>query len=208
MDYGMTINDFYKNLYKMTKHRLTKCHSQKYKIIYDPCYFNDFELFIPKTIFDNQCKFTIVPLCIFKKSRNYFHYNLLIVDNDKKIVERFEPVDMKKCSKLDEILKKFIENNHYIYCFQKYRGPQWMEMMEVGKTMNCGWWILMYIEKRLEYQELISETIISNWMKELCYYGYHKQINEYKNQFQNEMLLYQNYKFVKEYDDSNYIIIY
>lgn len=204
----MTINDFYKNLYKMTKYHLTKCDSKKYRIIYDPCYFNDLELFVPKMIFDKQCKFNIVPLCIFKKSRDYFHYNLLIVNNDKKMVERFEPVDMKKSSKLDEVLKNFVENNNYTYYFHKYRGPQWMEMMEVGKTMNCGWWILMYIEKRFEYPEFIPEIVISRWMKQLCYYGFHKQINEYKNEFQDKMLQYQDYKFVKEYVDSNYIIIY
>ena len=82
MNDGMTINDFYKLLYM-------KYNSQKYNIIYDPCYFNESKLYIPNTIFNEKSRFNVVPLCIFKKHRSYFHYNILILDNYEKTIERF-----------------------------------------------------------------------------------------------------------------------
>lgn len=197
----MTINDFYKLLYM-------KYNSQKYNIIYDPCYFNESKLYIPNTIFNEKSRFNVVPLCIFKKHRSYFHYNILILDNYEKTIERFEPIDMTKSSQIDELLQVFVENNGYTYYFQKYRGPQWMEIMEIGKSMSCGWWILMYIEKRFMYSEFyIQEKVISSWMQELCYYGFHKRVNEYKNKLENELYRYKNCKFVKDYVNSNYTII-
>jgi uncharacterized protein YlbG (UPF0298 family) len=112
---------------------------------------------------------------------------------------------MTKSSQIDKLLQVFFENNGYTYYFQKYRGPQWMEIMEIGTTMSCGWWILMYIEKRFEYSEFfIQEKVISCWMQELCSYGFHKRIIEYKEQLQQLLCKYKNYKFVKDYLDSNY----
>jgi len=150
------------------------------------CEVDNRYLYIPRYIFENKTKNHIfLPLCLFNKT--YCHYNVLLLNTDKKTLERFEPVDMSKYKYIDTLLHNFCNNNGYKYIYNKYRGPQWMEMMEVEETMNCGFWVLMYLEDRIKCIDKTQKMFINNWMKRIGEIGFHKKMCNYKSIVLNEI---------------------
>lgn len=142
---------------------------------------------IPRYIFENKTKnhYIVVPLCLFNKT--YCHYNVLLLNTYTRTMERFDPVEMTKYKYLDTLLNNFCNNNGYKYIYNKYRGPQWMEMMEVDETMNCGFWVLMYLEERLRYIDKKQKMFMNNWMKKIGEIGFHKKMCDYKSTILNDI---------------------
>lgn len=175
-------------------------------------------LHVPRNIFNkcnknSECNLCIIPIvivdkCRFEKTKNPIddisHYNILIIDYKTKCVERFEPADSKNYTDLDNLLKSCFKDRGYKYKFSTYKGPQYNEMCEVGDiTMNCGYWILMYIHDRISsvcndgYN--LQSRFIQSWMSNISKRGYYKTLCEYKSE-----LIYwfnKNRNVVIKYDD-------
>ena len=149
------------------------------------CKVDERYLYIPRYIFEKQTKNHIfLPLCLFNKT--YCHYNVLLLNTHTRTMERFDPVDMTKYKYLDTLLHSFCNNNGYKYIYNRYRGPQWMEMMEVDETMNCGFWVLMYLEERIRNINKTQKMFMNNWMKKIGEIGFHKTMCNYKSTVLNE----------------------
>jgi hypothetical protein len=149
------------------------------------CKVDERYLYIPRYIFEKQTKNHIfLPLCLFNKT--YCHYNVLLLNTHTRTMERFDPVDMTKYKYLDTLLHNFCNNNGYKYIYNRYRGPQWMEMMEVDETMNCGFWVLMYLEERIRNINKTQKMFMNNWMKKIGEIGFHKTMCNYKSTVLNE----------------------
>jgi hypothetical protein len=150
------------------------------------CKVDERYLYIPRYIFEKQTKNHIfLPLCLFNKT--YCHYNVLLLNTHTRTMERFDPVDMTKYKYLDTLLHSFCNNNGYKYIYNRYRGPQWMEMMEVDETMNCGFWVLMYLEERIRNINKTQKMFMNNWMKKIGEIGFHKTMCNYKSIVLNEI---------------------
>jgi hypothetical protein len=149
------------------------------------CKVDERYLYIPRYIFEKQTKnYIFLPLCLFNKT--YCHYNVLLLNTHTRTMERFDPVDMTKYKYLDTLLHSFCNNNGYKYIYNRYRGPQWMEMMEVDETMNCGFWVLMYLEERIRNINKTQKMFMNNWMKKIGEIGFHKTMCNYKSTVLNE----------------------
>lgn len=150
------------------------------------CKVDERYLYIPRYIFEKQTKnYIFLPLCLFNKT--YCHYNVLLLNTHTRTMERFDPVDMTKYKYLDTLLHSFCNNNGYKYIYNRYRGPQWMEMMEVDETMNCGFWVLMYLEERIRNINKTQKMFMNNWMKKIGEIGFHKTMCNYKSIVLNEI---------------------
>jgi hypothetical protein len=104
------------------------------------------------------------------------HANYLIVDNKKKIIERFEPYGEIEIGNSLE-LNKMIDNNickkiNYQFCFsQLYPGFQIKsdELNIYNKNIGdpsgyCLAWCYMYIEVKLIYENSDTANIINNYI--------------------------------------------
>jgi hypothetical protein len=152
-------------------------------------------LHVPRTIFNKPgYKLGIVPIVIqdsihFEKTQNPMdyirHYNILIIDYVSKSVERFEPADSKSYGDLDKLLRNCFNENRYKYHYANYVGPQYNEICEVGMTMNCGYWSLLYIQDRI-YNILkndkcnFQKSFIKTWMIDISKRGYYNTLCDYK----------------------------
>jgi hypothetical protein len=108
---------------------------------------------------------------------NIRHANLLIIDTDKKTVERFEPygeIYYESILKLDDILKKEIcdklENYNYVIT-QSYPGFQSKsdELNEMCIAHGdpegyCLAWCYLYLELRLLYNSIDVIKVINNYI--------------------------------------------
>lgn len=134
---------------------------------------------IPRCIFSRKSNnLCILPIIIIDD--NSSHYNILIVDNIRNIVERFEPADSSYDKDLNKLLKMAFHDNKYNYIHTKHIGPQFMEIHEVGITMNCGFWILLYVQDRLKDISCKQKYFILKWMDKIKENGFHNLISEYK----------------------------
>jgi hypothetical protein len=118
-----------------------------------------------------------VKISIILSQINIRHANILIIDIDKKTVERFEPygeIYYKSILKLDEILKKEIcdklENYNYIIT-QSYPGFQ-SKSDELNDTCiaygdpegYCLAWCYLYLELKLLYNNIDVIKVINNYI--------------------------------------------
>lgn len=135
---------------------------------------------IPRCIFSRKSGSNLCILPIIIIDDNSSHYNILIVDNIRNIVERFEPSDSSYDKDLNKLLKMAFSDNKYNYIHTKHIGPQFMEIHEVGITMNCGFWILLYVQDRLNDISCKQKHFLLKWMDKIKENGFHNWISEYK----------------------------
>lgn len=137
-------------------------------------------LYIPRDIFTQSF------LPIFINDSLTKHYNLIMIDHKKRTIERFEPINISDYKSLNTLLEKFCKDYNYKYVYNKL-GPQYMEMMYLKTTtMNCGFWVLSYLEKRIHNINKISQIkFLDNWMKNISKVGFDRYISEYKNEIIN-----------------------
>lgn len=136
-------------------------------------------LHIPRSVFSGKVKgLCILPILIIDKSSS--HFNILIIDNTNRIVERFEPSDSFYDADLNRLLKMAFYDNKFHYIYAKHIGPQFMEIKEVGVTMNCGFWVLLYTQERIRNFSLKQKQFIQKWMYDISKRGFHNWIIEYK----------------------------
>jgi|688.fasta_scaffold02588_24 glutaredoxin-related protein len=120
----------------------------------------------------------ILPIFIIDEYSS--HYNILIVDNIRNIAERFEPSDSSYDKDLNKLLKMAFRDNKYRYIHANHNGPQFMEIHEVGATMNCGFWVLLYVQDRLNDISCKQKQFLLKWMDHIKQNGFHNWISEYK----------------------------
>jgi hypothetical protein len=136
-------------------------------------------LYIPRNILNGG----ILPLFINDTCNK--HYNLIIVNQTKRVIERFEPIDITEYGYLNKLLKQFCKDYHYDYVYN-IRGPQYTEMNYLKiSTMNCGFWILSYLDNRLCCLNVCQSDFLRGWMKQISIIGVDKYINKYKSQILN-----------------------
>ena len=118
-----------------------------------------------------------VKISIILSKINIRHANLLIIDTDKKTVERFEPygeIYYDSILKLDDVLKKEIcdklEGYKYVIT-QSYPGFQSKsdELNEMHVAYGdpegyCLAWCYLYLELRLIYSNIDVITVINNYI--------------------------------------------
>jgi hypothetical protein len=118
-----------------------------------------------------------VKISIILSQINIRHANLLIIDTDKKTVERFEPygeIYYDSILKLDDILKKEIcdklEGYKYVIT-QSYPGFQSKsdELNEIHVAYGdpegyCLAWCYLYLELRLIYSNIDVISVINNYI--------------------------------------------
>lgn len=118
-----------------------------------------------------------IKISIILSKINIRHANLLIIDIDKKTVERFEPygeIYYESILKLDEVLKKEIcdklDNYNYIIT-QSYPGFQ-SKSDELNETCIaygdpegfCLAWCYLYLELKLLYNNIDVIKLINNYI--------------------------------------------
>jgi hypothetical protein len=139
-------------------------------------------LHVPRCTFSrkssNTAHLRILPIFIIDEYSS--HYNILIVDNIRNIAERFEPSDSSYDKDLNKLLKIAFRDNKYHYIHAKHTGPQFMEIHEVGATMNCGFWILLYVQDRLRDISCKQKHFLLKWMGQIKGGGFHNLISDYK----------------------------
>lgn len=135
---------------------------------------------IPRCVFYKTNKHRIIILPVLLLYPNTSHYNILLIDKLKRTVERFEPYNTRDDKDLNKLLKISFSDHGYRFIYNEYKGPQYMEIFEVGITMNCGYWVLLYIENRLCDFESNQKYFLSKWMKSLSKTGFHNVVSQYK----------------------------
>jgi hypothetical protein len=146
-------------------------------------------LHIPRCVFsDKKRKIRVLPILII--NQNSSHYNILIINNDKRTVERFEPSDYCYDGNINKLLTTAFTDNKYKYIYTKHLGPQFMEIHEVGVTMNCGYWVLLYIQDRLNDISCKQKHFLSKWMESISKHGFHNLICDYKRYVLNTSMNY------------------
>lgn len=157
-------------------------------------HFRDYIEYLSFVVYIKSQRSLHIPRCTFSKTRGNLcilpiliideyssHYNILIVDNIRMIAERFEPSDSSYDKDLNKLLKMAFRDNKYHYVHEKHIGPQFMEIHEVGATMNCGFWVLLYVQDRLKDISCKQKYFLSNWMDQIKMSGFHNWISEYKH---------------------------
>lgn len=134
-------------------------------------------LHIPRSTFSKKSNnLRILPILIIDDYSS--HYNILIVDRN--LAERFEPSDSSYDKDLNKLLKMAFHDNKYHYVHAKHNGPQFMEIHEVGATMNCGFWVLLYVQDRLKDISCKQKHFLLKWMGQIKGSGFHNWISDYK----------------------------
>jgi len=134
-------------------------------------------LHIPRSTFSKKSNnLRILPILIIDDYSS--HYNILIVDRN--LAERFEPSDSSYDKDLNKLLKMAFHDNKYHYVHAKHTGPQFMEIHEVGATMNCGFWVLLYVQDRLKDISCKQKHFLLKWMGQIKGSGFHNWISDYK----------------------------
>lgn len=162
-----TIEWYKNNYYDFSNHIIIWTDSDNYII--------DNELM--PFLYKNIKKSGIIYVKISIVLTNIRHANLLIIDTDKKTVERFEPygeIYYESILKLDTVLKKEIcdklENYNYVIT-QSYPGFQSKsdELNEMCIAYGdpegyCLAWCYLYLELRLLYNNIDVIKVINNYI--------------------------------------------
>lgn len=130
------------------------------------------------------------------------HYNMLIIDFGRRIVERFEPVNSYDYDNLDILLRKCFKERGYTYEISKTNGPQCLEMREVGITLNCGYWILYFLNLRLQNKSLSFAKVMELCISILSKNGAHNTLKTYKDELNNYLKI--NSEHLKYYESKIY----
>lgn len=165
--------------------------SELYHFLYT--YFRDYIEYSSFVVYIKRTRSIHVPRCIFSRNigglcilpilivdDHTSHYNILIIDKNNNMVERFEPSDSSYDKDLNALLKMAFNDNKYKYVYTKHIGPQFMEINEVGVTMNCGFWVLLYTQDRLKDFSVKQKHFLQKWMNNISKCGFHYWISEYK----------------------------
>lgn len=138
-------------------------------------------IIIPLTIID-ICKndINIEQDQIIINESNQYHSGLVVIDNKKKQIERFEPrgssekelihcIDDRVKLFLETVNPKFKQYKYYSYKdFFSGDGPQTIEKNSSLRDLNnvtggfCGWWSIYYLQKRIESLDTLDRKDIMN----------------------------------------------
>lgn len=160
-------------------------------------------VYLPKKLMSSftKCKtrYFAVPLYIHRR-----HWNILIFDTKKKVVERFEPLQTSDdYDSIDLHLSKIFFDHHYDYKSSEQfciHGPQHTEGIEVGQeTHNCGFWGLLYLELKLQSQESTQDEILETLLQLVKKDGAHKTITRFKRDIVK--YIEKNQKAIDKYND-------
>lgn len=132
-------------------------------IIYDTC-----ETKIPKE-WKSDKDFTIVPFYISSEVGN--HQNVLLIDWNKKIVERFEPLAISTFDKICDVnimLYKMFDGFTIITSNEKLPIQKYQELETRDiKDGLCIGWCCWYVDMRLTFKNMSSNEIITKSFYEL-----------------------------------------
>ena len=161
---------------------------------------NNYSLTLPMNITSKQfsdrvynCdkRFIIVPLEINFFNNGAFHLNIIIIDNLKKTIERFEPSKKNVernwgttiFNKLDKMLQKLLPKYKYFepttalyeYMFQDIEELHIKVGIKTPRQENdaegyCAAWCIWYSEMRLKYHNLDRQDLIDRSIKILMKY--------------------------------------
>ena len=109
------------------------------------------------------------------------HYNILIINFSKRTIERFEPVNSYHYKNLDKLLQMCFCERGYKYKMSQNPGPQYFEMSEIGKTSNCGYWVLYFLDLRLKNKTLSFDKVMEKCRIMLLENGAHNIMRKYKD---------------------------
>lgn len=184
-------------LYKNNKNLLMNC------IFYRPEYFMYFPPDIENTILKSNKRFMCFYVAIVHGDGGG-HANILIVDNTKKTIERYEPAgDLSQAFLLDEILKYDIADKiGYTYNRSIGSGLQARDLGDhvfnytFGDTKGyCVAWCMCVLELRMSYPDFELQKIvklINNYI-----------INQFADDFNIENKPMENYiKFIRYYSQN------
>jgi len=132
-------------------------------IIYDSC-----DTKIPENWYTDK-EYTIVPVYIVSSEGN--HQNVILINWNKKIIERFEPLAYSTFDEycdVTEILKRMFKDftiltSENMLPIQKY---QEMEKRDIKDGLCIGW-SCFFVDIRLTFNDLDTETIINKVFDEL-----------------------------------------
>jgi hypothetical protein len=200
-------------LYYLLDTKFNECNNNKrgmyityYKSNYKQNYkSNDsgtFEnLIVPRSLFLDDEKnggIYAVPIVILVRGDiSICHYNMLIINFGKRTIERFEPVNSYHYKNLDKLLQMCFCERGYKYKMSQNDGPQYFEMSEIGKTLNCGYWVLYFLDFRLKNKTLSFDKVMEKCKLMLLENGAHNTMRKYKDILTN--YLKQNIKRVVYY---------
>jgi hypothetical protein len=150
-------------------------------------------LIVPRSLFLDDEKsggVYAVPIVILVSGDiSICHYNMLIINFSKRTVERFEPVNSYHYKNLDKLLQICFCERGYKYKMTKNPGPQYFEMSEIGKTLNCGYWVLYFLDFRLKNKTLSFDKAIEKCILMLLENGAHNTMRKYKDILTNYLKL-------------------
>lgn len=181
-------------IYKNNLNQLTMSNNDKDILGIIKFYFNNFNSWLPHLIiwkdktnyfiysglidwlksYSNSNRFYYIKLSIIATNKiqgNIRHANLILIDNLKKTVERFEPygeIYFSNCAELNLMLERLIANKlGYRFIFvQSYPGFQIRsdEFEEKNKSYGdpsgfCLAWCFLYLELKIYYETKIVENL-------------------------------------------------
>lgn len=152
----------------------------------------DFETKLKNIIDNKKCQYILIPLGIILDTG--FHSNCLIIDLNKKLIERFEPHGSGfpfqfnyNPDRLDDILDKTLTSTlKYIYGsdveiqyfapkkylpkigFQTFEGLEIQNNTFIGDPNGfCTLWCIWYLDYKLEYVDLTSDTLVKKLIENI-----------------------------------------
>lgn len=144
-----------------------------------------------KDIINNNKRFLVIPLTIFYPTgeQPFPHFNLIIIDMKKKVIERFEPygsiVTLETHNKFDKDFKKFLIKKNMLKEFKyhnskaisPYKSFQEIEEEEVKKGEAsersedlhgyCTSWAIWFLDLKMKYPNIKSGDLMQKSLKKL-----------------------------------------
>lgn len=148
-------------------------------------------------------RYIIISLILINKDTN--HQNILIYDNKKNILERFEPygvINNSNSIDLDNFIFKYFKN---FICNLKYNSPSKymnrigfqnisenenkIDNLKIGDPIGyCVGWCFWYVEMKISNSNLNSVTLINKSIKYII--NNNNSFTEYIRNYSNNLFLY------------------
>lgn len=116
-------------------------------------YFNNeyYDKGFKQTFQDRSCRFVSLILEVVKPRSRYI--NVLLIDKERKTIERYSPFSYDNDSNLDSAIRKMFIDGYYITQFSSFT-PTKLPKMSIPKKELSEIWSVWYLDMRLSYPHL------------------------------------------------------